>query len=64
MVTGTSVRALTSCIVISTANDTPPTGVLNVAAIPPPAPHAIGVMRSHTGSRSIWARDEPNEEPI
>ncbi len=45
IVTGTSVRALTSWSMISTANSTPPIGVLKVAAMPAPAPAAIRVMR-------------------
>ena len=42
--TGTRVRALTSGMMISSANSTPPIGVLKVAAIPPPAPAAMSVV--------------------
>ena len=58
IVTGTSVRALTSWSMISMANSTPPIGVLNVAAMPAPAPAAISVIRCHTGTRSNWASVE------
>ena len=64
MATGTSVRALTSCIMISSANKTPPTGVLKVAAIPPPAPPAISVIRCQGGSLRTCPIVEPNDEPI
>ena len=64
IVTGTSVRALTSWSMISTAKSTPPIGVLKVAAIPAPAPAAIRVMRCHTGTRSNWPRVEAKEAPI
>ena len=64
IVTGTSVRALTSCIMISTAKSTPPIGVLKVAAMPPPAPPAISVMRCQAGTRSNWPSVEPKDEPI
>jgi hypothetical protein len=43
--TGRNVRTLTSGIISSTANMTPPIGVLNVAAMPAPAPAATNVMR-------------------
>ena len=43
--TGRKVRTLTSGIINSIANITPPRGVLNVAAMPAPAPAATSVMR-------------------
>jgi len=64
MATGTSVRALTSWSTISIAKRTPPTGVLNVAAMPPPAPAAMRVIRCQVGTRSSCPSVDPNEEPI
>ncbi len=49
---------------ISIAKSTPPIGVLNVAAMPAPAPAAISVMRCHTGTRSHRPRVEAKDEPI
>jgi hypothetical protein len=62
--TGKKVRTLTSGIISSTANMTPPIGVLNVAAIPAPAPAATKVMRCPGGIRMICPRVEPSAEPI
>ena len=45
--TGRKVRTLTSGIISSIANITPPIGVLKVAAMPAPAPAATRVMRCH-----------------
>ena len=49
--TGRKVRTLTSGIISSIANMTPPIGVLKVAAMPAPAPAATSVMRCHGGMR-------------
>jgi hypothetical protein len=43
--TGKKVLTLTSGIINSMANITPPIGVLNVAAIPAPAPAATSAIR-------------------
>ena len=43
--TGRNLRALNSGIISSTANITPPIGVLKVAAMPAPAPAATSVTR-------------------
>jgi hypothetical protein len=45
MATGRNVFTLISGIISSVANSTPPIGVLNVAAIPAPAPEATRMMR-------------------
>ena len=42
----------------------PPSGELNVAAMPPPAPAATRTMRWRTGMRMICPRVEPKAEPI
>ena len=55
---------LTSGIISSMANITPPIGVLKVAAMPAPAPAATRVMRWPAGMRMIWPRVEPSAEPI
>ena len=47
--TGRNVRTLTSGIISSMANSTPPIGVLNVAAMPAPAPAATRMMRCPAG---------------
>ncbi len=62
--TGRKVRALSSGIISSIANITPPIGVLKVAAMPAPAPAATSVMRCHGAIRMIWPRDEPSDAPI
>jgi hypothetical protein len=51
--TGKNVRTLTSGIINSIANITPPMGVLNVAAIPEPAPAATRVMRCQAANGMI-----------
>ena len=43
--TGRNVLTLISGSISSVANNTPPIGVLNVAAMPAPAPAATRVMR-------------------
>ncbi len=62
--TGRKVRTLTSGIISSMANITPPMGVLKVAAMPAPAPAATSVMRCHGSIGRIWPTVEPNEAPI
>ena len=62
--TGRKVRALNSGIISSIANITPPIGVLNVAAMPAPAPAATSVMRCHGAIRMICPIVEPIAEPI
>ncbi|HEX5278463.1 MAG TPA: hypothetical protein VFW28_00150 [Micropepsaceae bacterium] len=47
--TGRNVLTLTSGIISSMANITPPIGVLKVAAIPAPAPAATRMMRWPAG---------------
>src|SRR5580698_10095544 len=62
--TGRNVRALSSGIISSIANMTPPIGVLKVAAIPAPAPAATNVIRCQGAMRTIWPSVEPIAEPI
>ena len=62
--TGRNVRALNSGIISSMANITPPIGVLNVAAMPAPAPAATSVMRCHGAMWMICPSVEPIAEPI
>ena len=62
--TGRKVRALNSGSINSMANITPPIGVLNVAAIPAPAPAATSVMRCHGAMTISWPSDEPSAAPI
>ena len=62
--TGRKVRTLTSGIISSMANMTPPIGVLKVAAMPAPAPAATRIMRCPAGIRTIWPRVDPSAEPI
>ena len=59
-----TVLTLTSGIISSMANITPPIGVLNVAAIPAPAPAATRAIRCPAGMRTIWPKVEPSAEPI
>ena len=40
------------------------TGALNVAAIPPPAPHATRIRIRFGGIRAHWPRPEASAEPI
>ena len=61
---GRKVATLTSGIISSIANKTPPIGVLNVAAMPAPAPAATSVMRCPGVIRTIWPNVEPIAEPI
>ena len=62
--TGRKVRVLTSGIINSMANITPPMGVLKVAAMPAPAPAATSVIRCQGSMRMIWPIVEPSEAPI
>ena len=62
--TGRNVSTLTSGSISSVANSTPPMGVLNVAAMPAPAPAATRVMRCPVGMRMTWPSVEPSAEPI
>ena len=64
MATGRKVVTLTSGIISSIANMTPPIGVLKVAAIPAPAPAATRAMRWPGGMRMTWPKVEPIAEPI
>jgi hypothetical protein len=58
--TGKNVRTLTSGIISSTANITPPIGVLNVAAIPAPAPAATNVIRCQAAKDMICPMVDPS----
>lgn len=62
--TGKNVRTLTSGIINSIANITPPIGVLNVAAIPAPAPAATNVIRCQAVNGMIWPMVDPSDAPI
>ena len=62
--TGKNVRTLTSGIINSIANITPPMGVLNVAAMPAPAPAATNVMRCQAANGMICPMVDPSEAPI
>ena len=55
---------LISGIINSMANITPPIGVLNVAAMPAPAPAATRMMRWPGVIRTIWPSVDPSAEPI
>ncbi len=63
-ITGMSVRALISTSISSVANRMPPSGVLKVAAMPPPAPQAISASRSHSDMRVHCPKAEPKAAPI
>ncbi len=62
--TGRKVRAESSGSISSMANITPPSGVLNVAAMPAPAPAATSVTVCQVGSRPSWPSVEPMPLPI
>ena len=62
--TGRKVRLETSGSRISSANNTPPSGVLKVAAIPAPAPAESNVIFCQVDSRITCANAEPSAEPI
>ena len=48
----------------SIPKNTPVTGALNVAAIPPPAPHATRIRIRSSGIRTRWPRPEASADPI
>ena len=48
----------------SSAKNTPAIGALNVAEIPPAAPHATSRRSCDSDSRSSWPVTEPRAEPI
>ena len=62
--TGRKVRALTSGRSSSTANITPPSGVLKVAAMPAPAPAESSVIFCQRARFSARASVEPKDAPI
>ena len=62
--TGKNVRTLTSGIINSIADITPPMGVLNVAAMPAPTPAATNVMRCHAAKGMICPMVDPSDAPI
>ena len=62
--TGRNVFTLISGNISSVANSTPPIGVLNVAAMPAPAPAATRMMRWPIDMRINWPKVEPSAEPI
>src|SRR6266850_5855936 len=55
---------LTTGIISSIANTMPPIGVLNVAAMPLPAPAAMSMARCRAGMEMTWPTDEPKAAPI
>ena len=48
----------------SIPKNTPVTGALNVAAIPPPAPQATRIRIRFSGIRTRWPRLEASADPI
>ena len=62
--TGRKVRTLTSGIINSTVNITPPIGVLKVAAMPAPAPAATSVMRCQAAMVINCPAVDPSDDPI
>ena len=54
--TGRKVETPTSGSISSMANMTPPIGVLNVAAMPAPAPAATSTIRWPAGMRMTWPK--------
>ena len=50
--------------VSSNAKNTPAIGALNVAEMPPAAPHATSSRSSDSGTRMIWPASDPSAEPI
>ena len=62
--TGRNVLTLISGIISSVANSTPPIGVLNVAAMPAPAPAATRMMRCPIDMRMSCPKVEPRAAPI
>ena len=49
---------------ISIAKNTPASGALKVAAMPPAAPQATSSLMRRSSRRNSWASDEPSAEPI
>ena len=64
MTTGRKVRLETSGRRISIANNTPPSGVLNVAAMPAPAPAESRVIFCPVESPIACEKAEPSADPI
>ena len=64
MTTGRKVRFETSGSRISSANSTPPSGVLKVAAMPAPAPAASRVIFCQVESLMACEKAEPSAAPI
>ena len=62
--TGRKVRFETSGNRISSANSTPPSGVLKVAAIPAPAPADKRVIFCPVVRPMAFEKDDPSAEPI
>ena len=62
--TGRKVRLETSGNSISSANNTPPSGVLKVAAMPAPAPAESKVIFCDVVRSSPREKAEPSAEPI
>ena len=62
--TGRKVRFETSGNRISSANSTPPSGVLKVAAMPAPAPAESRVIFCQVESLMAWEKAEPSAAPI
>ena len=64
MTTGRKVRFETSGSRISSANSTPPSGVLKVAAMPAPAPAESSVIFCQVDSLMACENAEPSAAPI
>jgi len=62
--TGRNVATLTSGIISSMANMTPPIRVLKVDAMPAPALAALSAISWPEGMRTICPSAEPSAEPI
>src|SRR5262245_47516992 len=62
--TQSKLSELTHGSINSIANAIPPIGVLNVAAIPAPAPVAIRIARCRAGIAMTCPTDDPKAEPI
>ena len=62
--TGRNVRLETSGSRISSANSTPPSGVLKVAAMPAPAPAESRVIFCQVDSRIACEKADPSAAPI
>lgn len=64
MTTGRKVRFETSGNRISSAKSTPPSGVLNVAAMPAPAPAESRVIFCPVDNLIAWENADPSAAPI